>query len=76
MKMVEKAILVEKKPPVWGDEVVEIRRAVCVNEHVHNISIVRYRDGSIWVFCPYFGYVGPRPACKSRKAPCRFFKAI
>ena len=76
MKMVEKAILVEKKSPAWGDEVVEIRKAVCVNEHAHNISIVRYRDGSIWVFCPYFGYVGPRPGCKSRKAPCRFFKAI
>ena len=76
MKMVEKAILIEKKPPARGDEVVEIRKAVCVNEHAHNISIARYRDGSIWVFCPYFGYVGPRPGCKSRKAPCRFFKAI
>ncbi|MHA1742924.1 MAG: hypothetical protein ACTSV6_01580 [Candidatus Heimdallarchaeota archaeon] len=71
--MVEKPII-EKKP--WGDEVVEVRKAICTNEHAHSISIVRYRDGSIWVFCPYFGYIGSRLGCKIRKAPCRFFKAV
>jgi len=75
MRMVEKVVAIEKKP-LWGDEIVGVRKAICVNEHPHKISIVRYQDGSIWVLCPYFGYIGPQLGCKSRKARCRFFKAV
>jgi hypothetical protein len=75
MEMAQQLVTI-KKEPVFGDEIVGVRKAICVNEHLHNISIVRYADGSIWVFCPYFGYIGSELGCKCRHTRCRHFKAV
>jgi hypothetical protein len=77
LEMMEMAqqMLIERKPEP-EDEIVGLRRLMCANEHPHKVCVVRYGDGSIWVFCPYFGRVGLELGCKIRQAHCRYFKAI
>jgi len=68
--------LVETRPPAWGDRVVEVRRVECANKYNHGVTIVRYEDSSIWVYCPNFGYVSSELGCKITGGRCRFFKAV
>jgi hypothetical protein len=75
MKMAHQ--LVFEKRPEFEDEIVGKRVLLCANEHAHKVCVVRYGDGSIWVFCPYFGRIGTeRLGCKIKHANCRYFKAI
>ena len=71
-----KAVLAQEPKQAWGDRIVEVRKAVCSNKHNHGVSIVRYEDGSIWVYCPNFGYIGSQVGCKITKGRCRYFKAV
>jgi hypothetical protein len=68
-------LVIEKKPEL-EDEIVGLRKVMCANEHPHKVCVVRYGDGSIWVFCPYFGYIGSELGCKCRHTRCRHFKAV
>jgi hypothetical protein len=36
MEMAQQLVTI-KKEPVFGDEIVGVRKAICVNEHLHNI---------------------------------------
>ncbi|MEM0096588.1 MAG: hypothetical protein QXL77_00170 [Candidatus Bathyarchaeia archaeon] len=71
--MAQQVLVVEK--PI-EDQVIGLRRMMCANGHPHKVCIVRYKDGSIWVFCPHFGRVGLELGCKIRQARCRYFKAV
>lgn len=73
--MAQQLVVIEKKPKL-EDEIVGLRKLMCANEHSHKVCVVRYGDGSIWVFCPYFGRLGSGLGCKIRQANCRYFKAI
>jgi len=73
--MAQQLLLIEKKPEP-EDEIIGLRRLMCANEHPHKVCVIRYGDGSIWVFCPYFGRVGSELGCKIRQGRCRYFKAI
>ncbi|MBS7608088.1 hypothetical protein KEJ52_02660 [Candidatus Bathyarchaeota archaeon] len=73
MVMAQQVLVVEK--PI-EDQVIGLRRMMCANGHPHKVCIVRYKDGSIWVFCPHFGRVGLELGCKIRQARCRYFKAV
>lgn len=72
--MAQQLLIVEK--PSEADQIVGLRRMICANGHSHKVCVARYKDGSIWVFCPYFGRVGLELGCKIRQARCRYFKAI
>jgi len=61
---------------VWGDKIVEVRKTVCSNGYKHVITIVRFEDGSIWIYCPSFGYIGSQVGCKVTRGKCRYFKGI
>jgi len=73
--VVQQLVVGEKKPTL-DDEVVGLRKMLCANGQPHKVCVVRYRDGSIGVFCPYFGRVGLDLGCRIRQARCRFFKAV
>jgi hypothetical protein len=69
-------LVIEKKPEL-EDEIVGLRKMMCANEHPHKVCVVRYADGSIWVFCPYFGHIETELlGCKIKHANCRYFKAV
>lgn len=72
--MAQQLVMVEKKPAV-KDELVGLRRFICSNGHTHKVAVAKYADGSVWVLCPYFGYMSSTPGCKIRHARCRFFKS-
>lgn len=73
--MAQQLVVIEKKLEP-EDEIVGLRKLMCANGHSHKVCVTRYGDGSIWVFCPYFGRLGPELGCKIRQANCRYFKAI
>lgn len=73
--MSRQIVLVTEKKKEPEDKIVGLRRLECSNGRVHKVCIARYGDGSIWVFCPYFGNLGIGFGCKIRQARCRYFKA-
>jgi len=68
--------LAQEPEHVWGDRIVETRKAICTCKHNHEVTIIRYEDSSIWVDCPDFGYIGSQVGCKIAKGRCRYFKAV
>jgi len=58
------------------DEIVGVIRGRCYNGFAHNIAVIRYRDGSIWVACPQFTRNREKLVCKRTQRRCRYFKAI
>lgn len=68
-------LMVVNKETLLEEKIMGLRELKCTNGRSHKVRVVRYGDGSIWVFCPYFGYVGPELKCKVRKNRCRYFKA-
>lgn len=59
------------------EKILGLRELRCTsgNGRPHKVHVVRYEDGSIWVLCPHFGYMGPVLKCKAKKHRCKYFKA-
>jgi len=55
------------------------RAYTCTNHYSHNIKVIKYDDGSIWVMCPMFGWFEDNGSgmqklgCKERKKRCTWF---
>ena len=62
-------------------QIVAVRRCKCINSSVHNVKVIKYDDGSVWVACPMFGWykevkIGGstlKLGCKDRKKRCTWF---
>jgi hypothetical protein len=61
--------------------IVGVRPFKCNNHMVHDVKVIEYADGSIWVSCPLFGwytenYYGKtilKLGCKERKKRCTWY---
>lgn len=70
---------VERTQPKW-DQIIAIREVKCINGSYHDVKIIKYGDGSIWICCPSFGWYEDHHSlelgCKSRKKQCTWFFSI
>ncbi|MGQ9530028.1 MAG: hypothetical protein ACUVQW_03105 [Candidatus Bathycorpusculaceae bacterium] len=67
-----------KKTKISKLKVVGVRKRICSNEKVHEISIIKCNDESLWVACPWFGwYISdkntPELGCVERKKRCTWY---
>jgi len=61
--------------------IVGVRPFKCNNHMVHNVKVIEYADGSIWVSCPLFGWYTEncygkailKLGCKERKKRCTWY---
>jgi len=58
--------------------IIGVRKLVCSNHNVHNVSVITYDDGSVFVACPLFGwYTDNKGAigygCVPRKKRCTWY---
>ena len=71
-------IEIKKKAKLGRPSIVGIRKLVCSNHKVHNISVIKYDDESVLVACPLFGWYKDNEnvsglGCVPRKKRCTWY---
>ena len=61
----------ERMESNW-DDITAVRRSYCSYSE-REIEIIKYRDSSVWVACPNFGWHDLGLGCKPQKKRCIWF---